>query len=604
MKVNFLLFFMLCYYTTPAQNPVTEYYNKDFRQVRKENAVYYRIISYDDSANPVGVVHDYYLSGKMQWEGQLNKEKQSEGHCIWYYENGQKQAETDCVNGYNIGPYKSWYESGQLMSQGNFVKGNGNERRGNWIYYWENGKVQLTAKFTTNDKMDSLCTLYYENGKIEARGNYIDGITQGVCEYFDVKGKRHLLLMDEEESDIILVLKSVDFFIQMDAKRDKGKKLKSEIAFELHAYGLDTNYVNGKCFKKSHDGKSAEFTLINDKMEGAFISYNKKGLKDEEGNYLNNLKTGLWKYYYDNGNIYAEKNFLNGKENGVQKQFTNGIQTEEYTAVNGLKQGKLWRVEFDDYYSKPDFIEEYEFKNDTELVNSDYKMFYVDTVTLQKKGLMMDGIIKGKFGFTHSTFYYENGNPARIFHLDSTQTNGKYEMYYPSGKLQTQGEIRNHANLIQNSWDSTGKQVIINGNGVSKEDNYGWKTETYYENGFIIKQISRDDSGKVRGISTFKNGLKDGYILYYRNGKKQQEIIYQNGIEIKVTTWYENGNMKMERESESNGKNIHEIYYYENGQKQSESHTVNGRRSGTTRMWDTNGNLIKEIKYDEFGDEL
>jgi antitoxin component YwqK of YwqJK toxin-antitoxin module len=169
----------------------------------------------------------------------------------------------------------------------------------------------------------------------------------------------------------------------------------------------------------------------------------------------------------------------------------------------------------------------------------------------------------------------------------------------------TEGKVINGITTIENSWDSTGKPGIANGVGMLTHDQYGRQAELYYENGYMVKQIDRSDSGKVRGICTYKNGIKDGSdILYYENGKKQQEIIYRDGKILKSILWYENGNLKQEMEygGDINIKNGSEIHYYDDGQKQSESHTVNGKRSGTSFTWDRQGNITSQITYDEFGD--
>jgi antitoxin component YwqK of YwqJK toxin-antitoxin module len=38
--------------------------------------------------------------------------------------------------------------------------------------------------------------------------------------------------------------------------------------------------------------------------------------KDENGN-----RTGLWKWYYDNGELWYEGSFFNGNRDGLWKQF-------------------------------------------------------------------------------------------------------------------------------------------------------------------------------------------------------------------------------------------------------------------------------------------
>ena len=68
-----------------------EYFDKNWNPVETApNASYYRLIEYNNGI-PIGMVRDYYLSGKPQWIGQLSDllpDKQ-EGWCLWYTNEGE-----------------------------------------------------------------------------------------------------------------------------------------------------------------------------------------------------------------------------------------------------------------------------------------------------------------------------------------------------------------------------------------------------------------------------------------------------------------------------------------------------------------------------------
>lgn len=82
---------------------------------------------------------------------------------------------------------------------------------------------------------------------------------------------------------------------------------------------------------------------------------------------------------------------------------------------------------------------------------------------------------------------------------------GKYMEFYPDGKIGIIGYIKN---------------------GL-KDGEWIW----YYEN------------GQKKRFCTFKNGLKHGLtIYYYKNGQKKSEIIFDNDINIRQTSWDEDGN--------------------------------------------------------------
>lgn len=52
------------------------------------------------------------------------------------------------------------------------------------------------------------------------------------------------------------------------------------------------------------------------KRNGHFIYFYENGNISSEGDYLNNLKNGFWKYYSENGVIHKEGKFINGKKTG------------------------------------------------------------------------------------------------------------------------------------------------------------------------------------------------------------------------------------------------------------------------------------------------
>lgn len=109
--------------TTVAQNKKeTLYYNKYWGICSKSEASYYRVITLDVNEKPVGVVRDYYISGKLQSEGEaIFFDKLDDTNTKWknkvtgYYENGMKQFEENYDNeGNKIGPTKNWDEFGVM----------------------------------------------------------------------------------------------------------------------------------------------------------------------------------------------------------------------------------------------------------------------------------------------------------------------------------------------------------------------------------------------------------------------------------------------------------------------------------------------------------
>ena len=79
-----------------------------------------------------------------------------------------------------------YYENGQLELKGNFVDG---KMEGPFQRYYENGQLQLEVNYK-NDLMDGLYKDYYENGKLESEGNYKDGERDGKWYEWNSNGKK------------------------------------------------------------------------------------------------------------------------------------------------------------------------------------------------------------------------------------------------------------------------------------------------------------------------------------------------------------------------------------------------------------------------------
>jgi len=99
-----------------------EYLNEDFtNEVPKDSAKYYRDIFYENGF-PKGVVKDYYISGKPQWEGliisgpylkdQERPKTKSTGLCIWFDEKTALIRDWSYKDDQGLIDYRRYYFSG------------------------------------------------------------------------------------------------------------------------------------------------------------------------------------------------------------------------------------------------------------------------------------------------------------------------------------------------------------------------------------------------------------------------------------------------------------------------------------------------------------
>ena len=131
------------------------YYDNEWKVTTESKATFYRIVTFDNSGVPVGILKDYFVTGELQGESEAIKmDKSDDSKSKWknkrvgYFKTGKKQFE----NNYD--------------EYGN--------KNGSWTNWYENGNKKLEATYK-NDKPDGEYVTYYENGKLKYKLVYYEG---------------------------------------------------------------------------------------------------------------------------------------------------------------------------------------------------------------------------------------------------------------------------------------------------------------------------------------------------------------------------------------------------------------------------------------------
>jgi antitoxin component YwqK of YwqJK toxin-antitoxin module len=236
--------------------------------------------------------------------------------------------------------------------------------------------------------------------------------------------------------------------------------------------------------------KSAEYYMMDTLKEGNAIIYNSSGTKIEEGNYKNNFKHGLWKYYSEESKLIEESEYENGKLNGIRRIY-NSFYT--YDGYNGnlvseanYKNGQLNGVKKDFFKFEGTLYSTVEYLND------------------KKTGV--------------STFYDRQGKKTNeVTYLDDKK-HGKELIYGRDGVLESE-----FVYVLDNK-EGIFKEFYIDGN-VEREGNYSKNML----NG-IVKEYRNDGTLELEG--NYTNDKKTGKFKYYRsNSQLAQEVTYVNGKE-------------------------------------------------------------------------
>lgn len=225
---------------------------------------------------------------------------------------------------------------------------------------------------------------------------------------------------------------------------------------------------------------------------GKYKGYAKDQLV-EEGEYLNNKKTGVWTKYYPNGNKKHELTFANNVANGYAKIYYRSGQVQE----EGVWKMNRWI--------------------------GDYKYYYEDGSTQYEWSYNSSGKREGE-----QKYYHENGMLKYIGDWANGQEANELREYYADGSLKSikqfdNGKIKptETKNFVQ-AKEYDGNEKKFNGKPKPKT----------LARGTLVDGFNRimNADGTVSKEGDFKNRkLVNGKEFIYEDGKVVKAIIYANG---------------------------------------------------------------------------
>lgn len=245
------------------------------------------------------------------------------GIFMKYAESGTKIEEGQYVNGKQDGLWIYHYPSGKIKATGKYAVGDGgnigssgvpiNGRSGNWIFYHENGKMNVNFNFS-NGILNGKYMYFAESGTKTEEGQYVNGKQNDLWIYNYPSGK----------------LKATGKFLDGD-----GGNI-SEIS------GVPMNGRSGNWIFYHENGKiRGNYNFSNGKLNGVAKDYFENGILSAEVNYKNDYFDGVKKDYFENGKIHNIEIYKEGKKNGLCKSYhENGKLNEEVEYIadepNGL----------------------------------------------------------------------------------------------------------------------------------------------------------------------------------------------------------------------------------------------------------------------------
>lgn len=199
---KFVFFITSFFLSVSMFGQTIEYFASDWKKIRnKDKAAYYRVITYNHSGQPVGIVKDYYMSGQLQWVGLIlsidkNSGETRQGWCTWYYKNGQPQQLSFYTQGNLDSTTYYWNENGDLTGEEDYRN---NQLHGAWIRYYPGKKLHYVAEYA-NGRLKGNVYLEYDEAGIPTvvYPEYFDNTSQWILfngkDYFSQIKDRKLWL--------------------------------------------------------------------------------------------------------------------------------------------------------------------------------------------------------------------------------------------------------------------------------------------------------------------------------------------------------------------------------------------------------------------------
>ncbi len=379
-------------------------------------------------------------------------------------------------------------------------------------------------------------------------------------------------------------------------------------AIAVIGIALISYFSDGKTtFKHPSGKKSAEGKMIGDELDGEWIYWYENGNKESIQYYKKGIEDSTWTWWNEDGTI--------NKTGGYK---------------NGLYHGK-WTFYYPDEKIKS--IENY-FENRLH----DTSWYYHNNGELSAKGIYLRGSMEG-----HWKFWYESGKLNQEGNYEANSEVGQWLSYYEDGSKMLIAEYQDDAYKLIDYWDENGRQLITNGNGKyqtffssGQMESQGTITNGiytdqwsfWYENGqlkevgdyvqgeYFIKN-SWEDSGNTQVVNgngkyvayyengveeskgSFLGGLKDGQWIFKNDMDSiTSKVNYKNGKANGLVLQYAlTGKLYCEGNAIDNLQDGIWKWYFQNGSKESEVNFVDGKKEGVQTFWNESERVVKREHY-------
>lgn len=289
---------------------------------------------------------------------------------------------------------------------------------------------------------------------------------------------------------------------------------------------------------RSYELYLKENRKIKDARDGTLESFSNlyKEIKDFED--LDNEYYNLNEQTIKNIEIYIRRNpndfFLDEDGKEFDLSFTGNLKTyylsKKQKEIIPLNKGIVSGT-FKSYYENGNYKEIIEYLDGEqtgermEFYENSHKKFTKETTAIPNH-------------FLHS-HYFENGNIKSIeTYISESERVGKWLKFHSNGQMKSEAEFINGEFFIQNCWKEDGTQIMKDGTGLYIDEYSIWegivdRNEQEYLNYKRHGKQYSYSNGILTLYQEMINGKEHGVTKSYDEmGNLEEEIIYENGIEI------------------------------------------------------------------------
>ena len=266
----------------------------------------------DDSIDTedIDIKNEYDKDGNLAYSGAFRNTKPIGIHRRYdingnvinsyiYNDNGIKISEGIVdKEGYKIGQWKNYYNTGELKSTGKYQN---NVQEGKWTFYFRNGKIEQEGEFR-NGLISGKWVWYHENGTIKREEEFYNGKEEGFIVEYDEFGE---------------IITKGEYF-----DGEKEGEWYYEVGDHIELGSYITGLRDGK-WKYFYDNGQMEYegNYIQGNPDGKHKYYHENGLLKEEQYFAVGIKERHWKKYDKYGNLLITISYQDNREvriNGVK----------------------------------------------------------------------------------------------------------------------------------------------------------------------------------------------------------------------------------------------------------------------------------------------